>query len=362
MKDILVEELPYSRPENFLYFIYQFPFSFLMNFNLTKKENYTICGFEPFMIFKSKKENIEVRGKNEIAKYKGSPLNELQKIFNQFNLPLNYFFLPGGFGYLSYDLGWQIESLPNIGIDDLKLPDIFICFYDKIFVFDNFKKKIMVIWCNFEGKMAFEKKINKIKKFLNRYFEKSFSLKPNNPKFFVEKINSNMDYSQYISAIKKIRNYIKEGDVYQINFSHRFEIKGFYEPYQLFYRLQKINPTPYSAFFNFDDFILISNSPELFLKKEGKKIITKPMKGTRKVIGNITIDKKIKEELLSSEKDRAELIMIVDLERNDLGKICEYGTVKVKKLINLEKYKTVYQTTSTIEGILKEGINLENII
>lgn len=359
---IFVENLPYVNPENLFHSISDFPFSFYIEVNWNRNENYTICSFSPFLIFKSKKEYVEIKREDEVKKMKNNSLIELQRIFDSYKFNSDYFFLPGGFGFLSYDLGWQIENLPNISKDDLNQPDIFICFYDTILIFDNKNKKSILVSLNFEKDRHFNKKFTQFKKFFKTKIENSYNLKNEKLEFKLEKLNSNMAISQYISSIEKIKNYIKEGDVYQINFSYRFEIKGNFKPYNLFSKLKKLNPAPYSAYFNFDDFVLISNSPELFIKKEGKKIITKPMKGTRKVIGDLELDRKIKEELLTSEKDRAELIMIVDLERNDLGKICEYGTVKVKKLINLEKYKTVYQTTSTIEGILKKGISLKDII
>ncbi|MFN4226681.1 MAG: aminodeoxychorismate synthase component I [Candidatus Ratteibacteria bacterium] len=362
MANLFFEKFPYSNPKNLLSKIHNLPYSFLINVNWSEKEKYTIVGFDPFLIFKSKKKEIEIIRKNEVKKFQGCPIEQLQGIFDKFNLPSNNFFLPGGFGYLAYDLGWQIEELPDFAKDDLKLPDIFICFYDTIFLFDTIKKNSFLISYDFENDKFFNRKFNEIKKFCKQLIYKSHSLKITKPKFSIESFNSNMSYSYYISAIKKIRDYIKEGDVYQINFSHRFEIKGIFEPINLFLRLEKINPAPYSAYFNFGDFILVSNSPELFLKKQDRSIITKPMKGTRKTENNSVLNEKTKKDLLRSEKDRAELIMIVDLERNDLGKICEYGTVRVKKLVNLEKYKTVYQTTSTIEGKLKKGVNLKDII
>jgi len=328
-----------------------------------KNERYTICGFSPFLIFKSKKRDIEIENEGKIKKFKGDPLKEFQKIFNIFKIEYPSFFVPGGFGFLSYDLAWQIiKDLPEKAIDDLLLPDIFVCFYDSILVFDNVNKKTILISLNLATSKSFTDKTEEkgmiIKSFLKNVPDLGF--KPQ--KFKIDSLTSNMSFFQYITSIKKIKDYIKEGDVYQINFSHRFQMKGDYQPYDLFLKLKKVNPAPYSGYFNAVDFILISNSPEMFLKKEKDKIITKPMKGTRRRENNFKINRKIINDLLTSEKDRAELIMIVDLERNDLGKICEYGTVKVKKLINLETYKTVYQTTSTVEGKLRKGINLEEII
>lgn len=358
MKKINVEVLPYINPEKFFYFIHQYPYSFYMEVNWNKNQSYTICGFFPFLIFKSKKREIEII-EEKIKKFKGDPIYEFQKIFDNFKIDSDYFFSPGGVGYLSYDLGWQIEELPDIAVDDLFLSDIFICFYDFFLVFDHNLRKTFIVYMDNGFSYI---KLNEKRKFIKSIIEKANFSNIEDLKFEIKEFNSNMSFSRYIFSIEKIKNYIKEGDVYQINFSHRFKIKGKFSPYPLFLKLKKINPAPYSAYFNFNDFILISNSPELFLKKEGRIIITKPMKGTRKVVDNPDLNKEIEKELLESEKDRAELIMIVDLERNDFGKICEYGTVKVKKLINLERYKTIFQTTSTIEGKIRNGINFEKII
>ncbi|MCM8772241.1 MAG: aminodeoxychorismate synthase component I [Candidatus Omnitrophica bacterium] len=352
MKKINLLPFPYVKPESFLIKICNYPFSFLMNIFWNRHERYTLCGFSPFLIFKSKKRKIEIIDENNRRiEINGDPIEEFQKIFDNFKIKSENFFVPGGIGFLSYDLAWQIENLPQIAVDDLLLPDIFVCFYKSIFVFDEVKKKSFLI--------TVDHKKNKTLTILNEQKKISYGEFCD---YNLRTLKSNMTYSYYIRAIEKIKNYIKEGDVYQINFSHRFQIDGNFDPFQLFLRLKKVNPAPYSAYFNCENFFLISNSPELFLKKEKDKIITKPMKGTRKRMLSREEDIKVARELLKSEKDRAELIMIVDLERNDLGKICEYGSVRVKKLINLERYKTVYQTTSIVEGKLKKNIKLKDVL
>ena len=173
---------------------------------------------------------------------------------------------------------------------------------------------------------------------------------------------SNLTHSKYINSIKKIKDYIASGDVYQINFAQRIQCKGHFSPENIYLKLRKVNPAPYSGFIDTGNFRLLSNSPELFFKKEGRKVSTRPMKGTRPRGKNKKQDDVYKKQLMNSEKDKAELIMIVDLERNDLGKICKYGTVKVKKIKILEKYSTVFQTTSLVEGILKNGITQMDMI
>lgn len=351
---ISVRTFPYIFPEKFFSFIYKSPYSVYMDVFWNRNEKFTLISYEPFLIFKSKRNEIEINESGKIKKFNGKPLMELQKIFTNLKINFQDFFLPGGIGFISYDFGWQIENLPDIARDDLSLPEVLICFYKNFIIFDHVNKKVIFI--------SLDSSLNENLSFIKSLIKKSKSVKFEKKNFKLKKISANMSKSYYISSIEKIRNYIKEGDVYQINFSHRFEIEGEFFPYEIFLKLKKINPAPFSAYFNCIDFTLISNSPELFLKKYKDKIMTEPMKGTRRRTGNYKIDKKMEIDLLSSEKDRAELIMIVDLERNDLGKICEYGTVKVKKLINLEKYKTVYQTTSIVEGKLKKGIVFSDII
>lgn len=315
-------------------------------------------GFDPFLIFKSKKKEITIETSEKAEKHRGNPFDYLNDLLEKYKISSPYFFIPGAVGYLGYDAGWEIENLPDINPDYLKIPDILLCFYKFFLIFDLIKKKLILTEINFPGKENLWRK--EVLKIIEK--SKKFPENTQREKIKIESFSSNMKFSEYINSIEKIKNYIKEGDVYQINFSHRFEVKGTFSPSQIYFKLRKINPAGYSAYFNFGNFKILSNSPELFLRKFWKKIITKPMKGTFSRGKNRKQDKENRIKLLKSEKDRAELIMIIDLERNDLGKICEYGSVKVRKLVEIEKYRTVFQTTSTVEGILKNEISPVEII
>jgi para-aminobenzoate synthetase component 1 len=171
------------------------------------------------------------------------------------------------------------------------------------------------------------------------------------------KIRANFTHGEYIEAVAVAKEYICAGDIFQVNLSQRFEVDLPVAPYELYRRLRLINPAPFACYLNFDDVVVAGASPERFLRLDGDLIETRPMKGTRPRGRSVAEDDDLARELLQSAKDRAENVMIVDLERNDLGRVCKYGTVKVRELWTLERYATVFQLTSTIEGRLRGGKN-----
>jgi para-aminobenzoate synthetase component 1 len=177
----------------------------------------------------------------------------------------------------------------------------------------------------------------------------SFSIKENTL------LKSNFSHEEYIKAVAAAREYICAGDIFQVNLSQRFEADLNIAPYELYQRLRRINPAPFASYLNFDGVSVVSASPERFLKIRGDRVETRPIKGTRPRGKSAVEDKALAQELLSSAKDRAENVMIVDLERNDLGRVCRYGTVKVTELAILETYPTVFHLTSTVVGRLSPG-------
>jgi para-aminobenzoate synthetase component 1 len=160
-----------------------------------------------------------------------------------------------------------------------------------------------------------------------------------------------------MEAVNRVREYIAAGDVFQVNLSQRFETELTVTPYELYRRLRQINPAPFAGFLNFDGVTIVSASPERFLRVDGDWVETRPIKGTRPRGKNSVEDAMLAQELLNSAKDRAENVMIVDLERNDLGRVCQYGTVKVTELAILETFPTVFHLTSTIIGKLRPDKN-----
>ena len=173
---------------------------------------------------------------------------------------------------------------------------------------------------------------------------------------------SNMTKDEYIKMVTGAKDYIASGDVYQVNLSQRFTTALKRSPLSYFLNLCEVQPVPFACFMDFGGFQLISGSMELFLRKTGGKLVTKPIKGTRKRGFTVESDAILRAELISSEKERAENLMIVDLMRNDLGRVCRLGTVKVNKLFNIESYSTLHQMVSEIEGFLNDEVSIVDII
>lgn len=160
----------------------------------------------------------------------------------------------------------------------------------------------------------------------------------------------------YEQEVLAIQDFLKAGDIYQANLTHRFEVKSSLSPFEIYQRLRSVSPAPYGAFIHARDFQIFSASPELFFSVEGRRVVTRPIKGTRRRDVEPALDRESAQALLNSPKDRAELLMIVDLERNDLGKICKTGTVSVDPICELESFAQVHHLVATVSGELKEGI------
>ncbi|HOL21556.1 MAG TPA: aminodeoxychorismate synthase component I [bacterium] len=355
--NLFIERHPFISPEKLFLSLKDRDYFIWLDTGLKNIENrYSVIAFEPFLIFKSKRNRISIQTVDGVKRYSGNPLEYLDELLKRYSIPYNKnFFSPGAFGYFSYDLGWQIEKLPDIAVDDINIPDICLGFYDTVLMIDHRERCLYLISAGID-RAAFNEKRRLIRKIAT-------SLIPSeNSPVHIDKISFNISYKKYIKAIEKIKDYIARGDVYQINFAQRLEAEGIFPADTIYRKIRKVNPTSFSGYFNAGDFCLLSNSPELFIKKEGETVITKPMKGTRPRGKNRKEDEEYRRELLHSEKDKAELLMIVDMERNDLGKVCEYGSVRVKKLRQIERYRTVLQATSLIEGKMRDGLGFVDLL
>jgi para-aminobenzoate synthetase component 1 len=261
-------------------------------------------------------------------------------------------------GYFSYDLCHFIEHLPSTAIDDLQLPECYFAFYDCTLTFDHLENKAYIVSTGFPN-LEEDRKMARARERLEETKERLLTTpypvisasQPNREAQGIA-LQTNFTPQGYLRAVERIRDYIAAGDVFQVNLSQRFETDLPIPPYELYRHLRHINPAPFAAYLNFDEAIILSASPERFLKVRGDLVETRPMKGTRPRGCSTAEDMTLAAELLTSTKDKAENVMIVDLERNDLGRVCRYGSVRVKELLTLEKYATVFQLTSLVEGRL----------
>jgi len=285
-------------------------------------------------------------------KNKDNPFDELQELIDHFSVkkyeyPAN---LWAGIGYISYEAAHYTEKLPKSTEDKLNMPVMQVVFYKDMVVFDHHENKNYLIQVETDE---------------NRFTDPdSINLKQNDIKRHFKTIRPMECCSneEYLAKIDTIQNYIKEGDVYEVNLSHLCHMKYEGDPYEIFQRLYKINSAPFSAYLPFGEHRIISNSPERFILAEGNDLETRPMKGTAPRSKDPQEDEKIKNELLASTKDAAELSMIVDLMRNDFGKVCEYGSVKIREHKRIEQYKNVWQLISIVEGKLRPEENYSSLL
>jgi para-aminobenzoate synthetase component I len=318
-----------------------------------KNGNHSYVALNPYMIFKSKGERIEIiKGKKRIIKER-NPIKELKKIIQarkvkrRKDMPLFY---SGGIGYFSYDIVHFFEKLPRTAKDDLKLPDIYLIFPKDIIFFDH-KKRIMKIICkNKSDLQSIIKKLQKKDKI-------SINHKPKKIRF-----KSNFTFNEYKKTVNKCKEYVRAGDSFQIKISQRFEYEIKETPFEIYKRLKKINPSPYAAFLNFEDCKLVSCSPEHLVKIENDEVETRPIGGTYPRSKNPDEDRKFAKKFMKDKKERAEHMMLIDLERNDLGKVCDYGTIRVSEMMTIEKYSHLMHIVTNIKGRLHKSKDVFDVL
>jgi len=305
-----------------------------------------------------------------------SPFGKLQQVLTKYKLTRNFdnelpreIFRGGWIGYFSYELGRYIERLPQTAIDDLKMPLIRLCFYDRVICYDHIEGSCWLIVLELPTDV--EKPEEKLAT-LEKLLAKSCEIRPAQPRpadienVDFSQVRCNMDRGYYFKAVEKIKRYIYDGDVYQINFSQRFQCDYNARPIDLYHWQNYYNPSGYAAYIDSGSFHIVSASPEMFITVVDGDISTKPIKGTRPRVSDNGqgrgINAKNFNELLHSEKEQAELNMIIDLERNDLARICEPGTRKVAQPRTIEGYPTVFHAVATVAGRLRKGISFCDIL
>lgn len=353
------------------------PYSFFLDSGMDPQRlgRYSFLGSEPFLVMSSRGSEITlIRGREHEVQH-GNPFDTIGKLLEVYKLdhcPAPAPFVSGAVGYFSYDLCHFIERLPSTAIDDLKLPESYLAFYDTIVAFDHLEGKAYLVATGFpeieEGQRLrrARMRLEEMKDWLytasssqeaslprrKRLGEGEFQPAQENKEIMLK---SNFTPEEYMKAVNRVREYIAAGDVFQVNLSQRFEADLKIPPYELYKRLRTVNPAPFASYLNFPGVAIVSASPERFLKVQSDLVETRPIKGTRPRGRDSVEDERLAHELIHSTKDHAENVMIVDLERNDLGRVCHYGTVKVTELAILETFPTVFHLTSTVMGRLRRG-------
>jgi anthranilate synthase component 1 len=325
-----------------------------------KLARYSFLGWDPLLIYRSKGNRIEIHSGSSRNVVESEPIKALKELVTAFRYPQEKGLprFPGGaVGYLGYDAVRFFENLPDENPDDLELPECCFIFPRTVLAFDH-KEGLLTIVLNVRERsrettggamQEIEKIISQLKKLNSR--ESGVALSPKSE----QRIESNFTQSKFEEIVERAKEYIRAGDIFQVVLSHRMSIDFAADPFEVYRILRVTNPSPYMYYLNFDDRKVVGSSPEVLVRVTDGMVETRPLAGTRPRGASPAEDQALMEELLADEKERAEHIMLVDLGRNDIGRVCQYGSVRVTELLGVEKYSHVMHLVSNVVGKLKQG-------
>tara|TARA_X000000950_G_scaffold39024_2_gene41703 strand:- start:12225 stop:13664 length:1440 start_codon:yes stop_codon:yes gene_type:complete len=321
---------------------------------------YTIFGFKPDLTLKIINKKIFLNNKK--IKKKLEPKLFLEKFIKDFNfklpstLPKMSMMLSG---YLGYDIIRYYENIPDKNKDDLNIPDVKLIRPNFIYIHDNQTNKMFYLKLNFNNKSNYKNEINFLKKEILKDFNTSkIQNKIKIKKNYYSKIKSNFTKKEFLKLVNKAKKYISIGDIFQVVISQRFEKKLTKDPLEIYKKIRVTNPSPFLYFFNFEDFQIIGSSPEILVRVRDQKITIRPIAGTRKRGKDKNEDNKLAKDLLNDPKEISEHLMLLDLGRNDVGRVSEDNTVKVDEKFKIEKYSHVMHIVSNVVGRFKKNISL----
>ena len=331
----------------------------------TIKGRYTIIGHNPDKIWDINKNIITLNSSGRITKIKSNPLKYINKLIKEFKIKIPNQ-LPAMssmlVGYFSYDVIRYIEKIPSKCKDDLKIPDVRLARPKNLVIYDNVKKKIFYIENVYSDtkiknyKKEFDginKRFNLYEDFENIKLPEQFTFKPNK-----NLTKSNTSKERFKSLVKKAKTYIAKGDIFQVVLSQRFERKINKTPIEIYNHLRKSNPSPFMFYFNYKDFNILGSSPEILVRLRNGEVTIRPIAGTRPRGKNIKEDKKYELDLLKDKKELAEHLMLLDLGRNDVGKVSKVNTVKVTEKFKVERYSHVMHIVSNVIGKFNNKFSL----
>jgi len=324
---------------------------------------FTFLGADPFMTIKAMAGQLEVLSGGSRKIITGDPLQTVRETLKSFRADAHpvFPFCGGAVGYIGYETVEQIESLPSRKHDGISLPDLYLNLYDTIFIIDNFELKVYLASSGFPEKgSGKDKRAGERAAFFRQHVPGAADPSFDRPQ--IGRLACNFGKEEYIGAVKRVKDYIENGDIYQANLAQRFQATFSGSSYEIYRRFRELNPVPFGAFLKYPELEIISNSPERFLSLRNGIIETRPIKGTVSRSTSRAKDEELKSALRESPKERAEHIMIVDLERNDLGKVCKYGTIKVNRLYSVESYSNLHHLVSSVSGEMKEGVDATGCI
>jgi len=334
-----------------------------------KIARYTFAGAHPEEVFRYGNGACVLENRERLVWEERDPISFLRERVERFR-PVRLPGLPpliaGAIGYFSYDMVRLIERLPKRLRDEIGLYDAVLMFYHGLIAFDHVQHRLWIVRNVFtEGhgslRAKYDAAVREIKGTRQLLEEPvaaehpNKSLKPSRRAPL--RVNSNFRRPEYLEVVRKAKQYIRAGDIFQVVLSQRFSVKAQANPFEIYRQLRALNPSPYLFYLQLNDVAVVGSSPEMLIKVQGRDVFYRPIAGTRRRGKDEAEDQRLEREMLASEKERAEHIMLVDLGRNDLGRVCEYGTVKVEKLLTVERYSHVMHIVSSLRGRLREDVD-----
>lgn len=338
-----------------------------------KIARYTFAGANPEEVFRYANGACVLEGRNRLVWEESDPVSFLRKRMEKFH-PVRLPGLPplvaGAIGYFSYDMVRLIERLPKRLRDEIGLYDAALMFYHGILAFDHVQHRLWVVRNVFtEGPGSLRGKYNAAVREIKRtrgllqqpaaaeLARKTSSRQTSSKKLRALKVTSNFRKAEYLAAVRKAKAYIRAGDIFQVVISQRFSAKVQAEPFEIYRELRALNPSPYLFYLHMNDVHVVGSSPEMLVKVQGRDVFYRPIAGTLPRGRDEAEDQRFEKQMLASEKERAEHVMLVDLGRNDLGRVCEYGSVKVEQLMSVERFSHVMHLVSSLRGRLREDVD-----
>ena len=329
---------------------------FLDSSLVNKLGRYSVIGAVPYLKLVKEGNGFYINGEKETTcsfeTYLKTYLAE-HKDKNNTELPI----ISGAIGYFSYEYGRKLMEVDSVKEDLVSIPDAVLVFYDFYIIEDRQEQRTYLIANGITGEAA--KLMDEMETRING--KPVYMQKESDTEYPIE-VLPNFAKDEYKQAVDRMIRYIIEGDIYIVNMTQQLTVKSDKVPLDVFYDLRENNPSPFGGYFDYGDFQIVCASPERFLKMQKGHVNTRPIKGTRKRGETPEEDMLMRTELEKSEKDKSELLMIVDLERNDLNRVCNPGSVKVTELFTVEEYATVFHLVSDIEGDLEESKNVMDLL
>jgi len=327
---------------------------------------YTFLGARPYLQVQARGEDVVLQRARSREQRKGGALSIVKELLRQHRpatLPGLPPFTGGAVGYFAYDAVRQLEKIGAHAEDDLSLPDCVLMFFDRLLAFDHLRHQIHIIATadvsREDPHRAYDRALADM-----AILEKKLAagLRPahwhkSQPSKAKLKVHAGTSRSRYMKSVERAKQYIADGDIFQVVLSQRLDFSPQVAPFDIYRALRTVNPSPYLYFLRMGDIHVLGSSPEMLVRVTGRKLEYRPIAGTRPRGLDEAEDARLAKEMLADEKERAEHVMLVDLGRNDLGRVSEYGSVKVRDLMYVERYSHVMHIVSALEGKLREGLD-----